>query len=117
MDIFGVGPLELLLILVLILIVVGPGRLPEMAVRLARFVRTARRYAATVTSEFSETMRDLEHDYDEMKGEWKEIGQGLDESARAVGEELEATDREARQALEEATAAADESSESAPPSR
>ena len=117
MDIFGVGPLELLVILVLILIVVGPGRLPEMAVRLARFIRAARQYSATITREFTETMQDLEHEYDEMKGEWKEIGQGLEESASAVSDELKAADRDARQALEEAKAAADGSSEPAPPSR
>ncbi len=107
MDFLGVGLPELLVILVLTLIVVGPSRLPEMAVRLARFIRTARRYASSVTSEFTETLKELEQDYDEIKGEWKEIGEGLDETARAVGEELEAADHDAREALDEAKTAAE----------
>ena len=72
MDFIGIGPLELLVILALILIVVGPGRLPEMAAQLARFIRTFRRYAAEVTSDFNDTMKELEEEYDDMKGEWKD---------------------------------------------
>ena len=116
MDFLGIGLPELLVILVLVLIVVGPGRLPEMAAQLARFIRAFRRYAAGVTREFNETLQELEQEYGDMKGEWKEGGQGLDESARAVGEELTAADREARQALEGAKAAADEPSEPVSPS-
>jgi sec-independent protein translocase protein TatB len=113
MDFFGVGPVELLLILLVTLIVVGPRRLPEMAAQLARFLRAFRRYTANVTREFNETLHELEQEYDEMRGEWKDVGQGLDESARAVSTELEAADREARQALEEAKAA-DDASEPVP---
>lgn len=115
MDFFGVGLPELLVILVLTLIVVGPSRLPEMAVRLARFIRTARSYASSVTKEFSETMQELEQDYDEIKGEWKEIGEGLDETARAVGEDLKAADQEAREALDDAKSAAEGPPKPTPP--
>lgn len=118
MEFLGVGPLELLVILVLILIVVGPARLPEMAARLARLLRTARRYAATVTKEFNETMHDLEKEYDDMQGEWKEIGQGLDDDVRAIGSELEAATQDAREAAEQATKAVNEdpSKPAVPPS-
>ncbi len=123
MDFFGIGPLELLLILLVTLIVVGPRRLPEMAAQFARYVRMLRRYANSVTSEFNETMKELEREYDDMKGEWKEVGQGLAESTRAVGEELEETtrtvdeelkaaDQDARRALEESGRAADSDLES-----
>ncbi len=104
MEILGVGPAELLVVLVITLIVVGPRRLPEMAAQLARFLRAFRRYSANVTREFNEALHELEQEYDEVRGEWKEIGQGLDESARAVSKELEGADSLARQALEEATA-------------
>ena len=113
MDFFGVGPLELLLVLVITLIVVGPHRLPEVAAELARLVRTLRQYAATVSREFNETLGELEQEYREMKGEWKEIGQGLEEGTRVVSDELAVADREAGQAMSEA-AALDEPSQSLP---
>ena len=107
MDIFGIGLPELVVILLLILIVVGPTRLPEMAAQLARFIRAARKLGSEVTSEFNTTMSELEQEYDEMKGEWKEVGEGLDETARAVTDELQAADKDARQALDEAKSAAE----------
>ena len=104
MEFLGIGPAELLVVLVLALLVVGPKRLPEMAAQLARFMRAFRRYSANVTREFNETVRELEHEYDDMRGEWKDVGQGLDETARSVNQELEAASRETRQAISEAKA-------------
>ena len=107
MDIFGIGPLELLVILVLILIFVGPQRLPEMAAQLGRFMRTARKMSEEVTREFTTTMKDLEQEYDEVRGEWKEVGQGLEEDLNVVNKELASADKDARKALGEAKSAAD----------
>jgi Tat protein translocase TatB subunit len=104
MEVLGIGPAELLVVLVLALLVVGPKRLPEMAAQLARFLRAFRRYSASVTREFNETMRELEHEYDDMRGEWKAVGQGLDETARTVNQELDAASRETRRAIGEAQA-------------
>ena len=104
MEFLGIGPAELLVILVLTLLVVGPQRLPEIAAQLGRFMRAFRRYSAQVTREFNETMHDLEQEYDQMKGEWKDVGQGLDDAAKSVNTELTAASNEARSALNEATA-------------
>jgi len=101
MEFFGVGPFELLVILVLILIVVGPRRLPEMAAELARLLRAARKYGAQITQELSETMNELEKEYADVRGEWKEVGQGLDETAQSVSGELKAAERDAAVTLEE----------------
>jgi sec-independent protein translocase protein TatB len=90
MDFFGIGPLELLVILAITLMVVGPKRLPEMAAELARFVRMVQKYANSVRQEFSETMQDIEREYDDMKGEWKEIGQGLDDTVNPVTDTVKA---------------------------
>ena len=109
MDFLGIGLPELLVILLLTLLVVGPQRLPEMAAQLARFIRAFRRYSSRVTREFNETISELEHEYEDMHGEWKQVGQGLEESARTVSDELSAADRDARKALE-APATADEPS-------
>jgi Tat protein translocase TatB subunit len=112
MEFFGVGPFELLVILSITLIIVGPKRLPEMAAELARLLRAARKYASQITEELSETMTDLEKEYDDMKGEWKDVGQGLDETAKSVSAEVEAAGRDASAALEEK----EETSERAPAS-
>lgn len=117
MEFLGIGLPELLVILLLILIVVGPNRLPEMAARLARFIRAARRYSSQVTKDFNETVAELEQEYDEMKGEWKEVGQGLDESVKEVSKELAAADKDIKEALDDASAAADEPSKPTTPAK
>lgn len=108
MEVLGIGPLELLVILAITLIIVGPKRLPEMAAELARLVRAARKYASQITDELNETMSDLEKEYDDMKGDWKDVGQGLDETAQSVSAEVEAAGRDASTAMEEAAAEAQE---------
>lgn len=57
MDFFSVGPLELLMLLVVGLIVLGPERLPEVAVKTGRFIREFR---ATYSRLAAEVMRELE---------------------------------------------------------
>ncbi len=125
MEFLGIGLPELLVILVLILIVVGPSRLPEMAAQLARFIRAARRYGNQVTKDFNEALSDLEEEYDEMKGEWKEVSQGLDKSVKDVGKELKAADADVRKTLANAAPSdgssdaseASKASEPKPPSK
>ncbi len=116
MEFLGIGLPELLVILVLILIVVGPSRLPEMAAQLARFIRAARRYGNQVTKDFNEALSDLEEEYDEMKGEWKEVSQGLDKSVKDVGKELKAADADVRKTLANAVPS-DESSDASEASK
>lgn len=95
MEIFGVGPLELLVIMVILLIVVGPKRLPELAAELAHLLRTARKYGTQITQELTETMNELEKEYDDMKGDWKDVGQGLSEATKPVSAGLDAAVRDA----------------------
>ena len=109
MEFFGVGPLELLVILVITLIVVGPQKLPEMAAQLARFLRAFRRYSQQITRDFNEALHDIEQDYQEAKGEWKKVGEGLEDSTREVRSEFEAAGRDARNGLETEEHTPDES--------
>jgi len=46
MDIFGIGPMELLVVLVLALIVLVPRQLPEAARKLGKLMRDLRGIAA-----------------------------------------------------------------------
>ncbi len=107
MEFLGVGLPELLVILVLAVLVVGPQRLPEFAAQLARFLRAFRRYTSKITQEFNETLQDLEHEYDDIKGEWKEVGQGLDEDFKSVNEGLQDIEKDVSEAYDAANAPAE----------
>ena len=102
MQVLGVGPAELLVILVLAVLVVGPQRLPEFAAQLARTLRVLRRYSARFSQEFNETLHELESEYDDLKGEWKDVGQGLDAGLKDVKEGLQGVDRDVSAALDAA---------------
>jgi sec-independent protein translocase protein TatB len=90
MDFFGIGLPEIILILVLLLIVVGPKRLPELAVQLARLIRQGRRYASEVTGQLRDEMGDLTKDYDVLREELRQLREDIDKQSRPLREEVEA---------------------------
>jgi sec-independent protein translocase protein TatA len=57
MEIFGVGPAELVLILIIVLIVFGPDQLPEIAKKLGGGVRELRRNLDAISSEVDDTVK------------------------------------------------------------
>jgi Tat protein translocase TatB subunit len=78
MNIFGIGPAELLLIFIIALIVFGPGKLPELARTLGKAMRELRRMSLEVTAEFAKELRDMEAVSREMKETTEEIKQAAD---------------------------------------
>jgi sec-independent protein translocase protein TatB len=88
MNVFGVGPLELVVIMVVALIFVGPERLPRLAADLARTVRELRKYTNSLAAEFNEVIQDIEKETTADAAEWKEIGQGLSDAAKSVSDEV-----------------------------
>ncbi len=48
MDIFGIGPLELLFVLVVALLLLGPGKMVEMARTLGKYARDLQRATSEV---------------------------------------------------------------------
>ena len=58
MDFFGIGFLELLLILVILVVVVGPEKVPELARRMGKAVRTFRGATTQLTQEIEREVRD-----------------------------------------------------------
>jgi sec-independent protein translocase protein TatB len=95
MNVFGVGPLELIVVLILALVVVGPDRLPRLAADLARTIREIRRYTASFASEFNEVIREFERETETERSDWKEIGQGLNEASQSVNEAISGARRDA----------------------
>ena len=120
MNFLGIGLPEIILIMVLTLIVVGPQRLPEVAVQLARLIRQARRYAGQVSGQLREELGDLMQDYEalrqelhELREELRQQGQPLRDGVAAIDAEL----RSASQALDKAaTRLEDKPAEPAKPS-
>lgn len=104
MNVFGVGPLELIVILVVALIFVGPERLPRLAADVARTIREIRRYTGSVAAEFNEVVREFERETEGERSQWREISQGLSEASASVNE-----------ALRDARADADLAAAGAPP--
>lgn len=94
MNVFGVGPGEILLLIIVALILVGPRRLPETAANLGRTVRTIRRYAAHVTAQVREEFADLEAEYEAVREEAKQTSRGLRDVSAEIGEEAAAVGQE-----------------------
>jgi sec-independent protein translocase protein TatB len=57
MNLFGIGPLELMLIAVIALIVFGPARLPEIMGNIGRAVAEFRKVTGELSSEFNRTIQ------------------------------------------------------------
>lgn len=95
MNVFGVGPAELIVILVVALIFVGPDRLPKLAADIARTIRELRKYTTSFANEFNEVIKEIEQDTEPARAEWKEIGEGLSEAAKPVSDELQAAQTDA----------------------
>ena len=85
MDLFGIGPLNLLLILGVLLIVFGPDRLPEMAARAGKLVRELRAYAADVTGEFSGEIAEIQQHFTGVQDEVRAFGNQLQQTSADVG--------------------------------
>lgn len=84
MNVFGVGPLEMLVVLVVALVFVGPERLPRLAADIARTIREIRKYTNSLASEFNDVISDLEKETASERSEWKDIGRGLSDATKSV---------------------------------
>src|SRR5215218_796613 len=88
MQMFGVGPLELLVVLVLAVIVIGPDRMPAFAADLARWIRRGRAYATHLTRDFNEVIGELEKEAGTSREDWKEIASVVGLHTNALASEL-----------------------------
>jgi sec-independent protein translocase protein TatB len=98
MNVFGVGPLELVVVILVALIVVGPERLPRLAADLARTIRDIRKYTGSIAAEFNDVIKDIEKETEAERAEWKEVGRGLGDASSDVGRAVEAARADAESA-------------------
>ncbi len=59
MEVFGVGPAELVLILIIVLVIFGPDQLPEIAKKLGSGVREIRHTLDSISNEVDDTVKPI----------------------------------------------------------
>jgi sec-independent protein translocase protein TatB len=103
---FGVGPLELIVIMVIAIVVVGPDKLPEFAADLARWIKRARAYGQHLTRDFNDVVGELEKEVGANRDDWKEIASVISREGSGLRNLLSETTSEIKTEVESATAEA-----------
>ncbi|MCL6429395.1 MAG: twin-arginine translocase TatA/TatE family subunit [Anaerolineae bacterium] len=101
MEIFGVGPAEMLLIFVIALIVFGPGRLPEIGAAIGRAVNDFRKASRELTADLQGSVAELSSD---LTQPLSDIQASLTDVTKTAQAEAQAVQREARALSAEITA-------------
>lgn len=68
MELFGIGPLEALLVGVITFILVGPDKFPELARQAGRWYRVARAFSADVMADVQGAVKEIEAEVDATTG-------------------------------------------------
>jgi sec-independent protein translocase protein TatB len=99
MDFFGVGPFEVALVAIIAVVVLGPERIPAVAVQVARVVKYLRGYATDATADIRRELQELTKEYDEVRKELNEFRSTVTKDFSSVADEV---DRTLRQGQEQA---------------
>ena len=100
MDFLGIGLPEIILVLIIAVVVVGPKRLPEVAVQLARVIRQLRGYATDVTSQMRSELDELTREYEQVRKDLQEFRESATKEVRSVASEMDRAMREAPAIIE-----------------
>ena len=117
MDFLGIGLPEIILVLVIAVIVVGPKRLPEVAVHLARVIRQLRGYATDVTTQMRSELDELTREYEQVRKELREFREATTRDVNSVIREVDRATREANRTAGKAAAIIESSAEQEPAKR
>ena len=101
MGVLGIGVPEVILILVIAVLVVGPKRVPEYAVQLARAIRQLRGYATDVTSQMRAELDELTREYEDLRKELEGLRQSTEKDVGSVSKEVESATREVDRRIRE----------------
>lgn len=115
MNFLGVGIPEVILALIVAVIVLGPERVPEVAVQLARAIRWLRGYANQSTAELRSEFGELMKEYEEVRQELRELRGSVDRNVDTLNEDIEETREELRGATKQATKEMDKTIAETPP--
>lgn len=81
MEIFGIGPMELILILIVALMVFGPDKLPQIGAKLGHAMRDMRKATRAISDEINNTRAAVENPARELAEPFHEVA----DAAKAVG--------------------------------
>ncbi len=101
MGFFGIGFPELALIFAVAVIVLGPERIPGVAIQLARALRFLRGYATDATAQMRAELSDLTKEYDEMRRELQEFRTSVAKDLASVTDDVASVTRETDRAVKE----------------
>lgn len=101
MGFFGIGLPELALIFAVAVIVLGPERIPGVAVQLARLLRYLRGYATDATAQLRAELGELTREYEEVRRELQEFRRSVAKDLTSVTDELASVGREAERAMQD----------------
>ena len=93
MNFFGMGPMEIMVILVVALVIFGPGKLPEIASQAGKTVRDFRRATRELTSEFQESIDDVQSTMGEMKATVTDLQRETEAIAQSIPASLDMSDK------------------------
>jgi TatA/E family protein of Tat protein translocase len=93
MNFFGMGPMEIMVILVVALIIFGPGKLPEIAGQAGKMVRDFRRATRDLTSEFQESIDDVQATMGEMKATVTDLQKETEALAQSIPAALDVNEK------------------------
>jgi sec-independent protein translocase protein TatB len=100
MNFFGIGAFELALVAIVAVIVLGPDRIPGVAVQLARAVKYMRGYANDATADIRRELQELTKDYDEVRKELTEFRQSVSKDVTSVADEVNKAVQQGRPTIE-----------------
>jgi len=100
---FGVGPMEIMLIAVIAVVVLGPERFPEVAVQIAKAVKWLRGYANNATSDLRAEFTELTKEYEGLRAELDEMRGSLGKEAGSVTRAVSRVMTETKPALKAPT--------------
>jgi len=91
MNLLGIGPLELTLVIVVAVIVLGPERIPEVAVQIAKAVKFLRGYATSATSQMRTELDELTREYEEVRRELQEFRKDIGKDVTSMAHQVSKT--------------------------
>ena len=91
MNFFGIGPLEAGLVVIVAVIILGPERIPEVAVQIAKAVKFLRGYATSATSQMRAELDELTKEYEEVRRELQEFQQSIRKDVTSVTNQIQKT--------------------------
>lgn len=99
MNIFGVGPMELLLVLILALIFLGPEELPTVARTLGKLVRDLQKLSADFTEQVKTELGPELEELNKATRELQEVSDKVQKAQAVVRHPTQAVEQEVRKAL------------------